>query len=159
MGKNKIEVVERIAMDDENWKKQIILAAEASLMYFDLSHESVTISVVDDSMIHKMNREFRAKDRPTDVLSFAAREGEPIAQAKGFEFLGDIIISLETAKRQANEYKQSVARELAFLTIHGMLHLLGYDHMTPEEEQEMRECQRNILLIVQTMEKEERNNA
>ncbi len=92
---------------------------------------AVDFSLVDDAKIHALNRDYRGKDRPTDVLSFALWEenddfplpacGEEIA-------LGDIVISTQTAARQAREQNHSFEREIAFLTIHGALHLLGYDH-------------------------------
>ncbi len=80
------------------------------------------------------------------MLSFANDEGEELMEAPDdARFLGDIAISLQTAARQANEIGQSLERELAFLTVHGVLHLLGYDHMTPEDEAIMLEKQRVIM--------------
>ena len=120
-------------------------AAEATLDHFHLQAKRVSILLTDDVTIHEMNRAFRGMDRPTDVLSFAAREGEALLQGKGYEFLGDIAVSMDTAQKQAEAYGQTRQRELAFLVIHGMLHLLGYDHMEEEEERIMREQQRAIL--------------
>lgn len=107
----------------------------------------VSLMFTDDKTIHEMNREYRGIDRPTDVLSFALEEGEEEEIYGGPEenLLGDIIISVETATRQAAEYGHSVEREMAFLALHGMLHLLGYDHMEEEERQEMRAQEEAIL--------------
>lgn len=107
----------------------------------------VSLMLTDDESIHEMNREYRGIDRPTDVLSFALEEGEEEEIFGGPEenLLGDIIISVETAVRQAEEYGHSVEREMSFLALHGMLHLLGYDHMEEEERQEMRAQEKAIL--------------
>ena len=104
----------------------------------------VTVAIVDDAEIRRMNREYRGIDSPTDVLSFPAHEGfmllsEPDA------FLGDIAIWVDRARLQADEYGHSIERELAFLTIHGMLHLLGFDHILKEDEEEMIALQDQIL--------------
>ena len=107
----------------------------------------VSLMFTDDETIHEMNLEYRGIDRPTDVLSFALEEGEEEEIFGGPEenLLGDIIISVETATRQAEEYGHSVEREMAFLALHGMLHLLGYDDMEEEERQEMRAQEEAIL--------------
>lgn len=108
----------------------------------------VSLVLVDDEYIHELNREYRGINRPTDVLSFALEEGDEPDVYDGPEeaLLGDIIISLETAARQAVEYNHSLERELAFLTVHGMLHLLGYDHEEDEERQKMRQQEEQILV-------------
>lgn len=118
----------------------------------DLANE-VSVVLVDDTYIHKMNLEYRGIDRPTDVLSFAMleedeTEPEILGEQDSEPMLGDIIISLETALRQAAEYNHSVQREIAFLTLHGMLHLLGYDHMEEAETKEMRAREEAILAIM-----------
>ncbi|KXL54485.1 endoribonuclease YbeY [Anaerotignum neopropionicum] len=109
----------------------------------------VSISIVDNEEIRQINKQYRGIDGATDVLSFPLltfEEGErPDFNEKNEVLLGDIIISLERAKEQAEEYGHSVKRELAFLTAHSMLHLLGYDHMEEEEEKEMFQKQREIL--------------
>ena len=94
-----------------------------------------------DQHIHEINREYRKVDRPTDVISFALNEGdEPeIEGGAPVNVLGDIIISVEKAVEQASDYGHSVEREVAFLTVHGMLHLLGYDHIEEEDRKEMRQ--------------------
>ncbi|MCP8616898.1 rRNA maturation RNase YbeY [Salirhabdus salicampi] len=109
----------------------------------------VSITFVSDQQIQEINREYRHKDQPTDVISFAMQEegdGEmPIYDDKQPILLGDIIISIERAKEQASDYGHTLERELGFLALHGFLHLLGYDHMSEEEEQEMFQKQEAIL--------------
>ncbi len=106
----------------------------------------VSLVFVDDEYIHRLNREYRGVDRPTDVLSFALQEGEPMPDAGEEEtLLGDVVISLETARRQSEEYGHSFEREVAFLVAHGVLHLLGYDHQTEEEGRTMREKEEAVL--------------
>ncbi len=103
---------------------------------------SVSVTFVDNERIRELNREFRNIDRATDVLSFPA--DEPIVGGKG-RFLGDIALSLERAKTQSEEYGHSFRREVAFLTAHSVLHLLGYDHIVPDEEKEMFAKQEKVL--------------
>ena len=107
----------------------------------------VSVTLTDDAHIHELNRIYRAVDRPTDVLSFALTESEEpeIVGAQGHDVLGDLVISLEHVAAQAEEYGHSPLRELSFLTVHGMLHLLGYDHMEEEERLEMEEEQRYVM--------------
>ena len=113
--------------------------------------ENVEVSLVfaDDDYIRELNREYRGKDMPTDVLSFALDEGdEPDVVGGPVEvLLGDIVISLETACRQAAEFGHSLERELAFLTVHGLLHLLGYDHDSEPEKLQMRQQEECILSL------------
>lgn len=121
-----------------------------SLKYEGFQEEcEISISIVDNEEIHQINKQFRGIDRPTDVLSFPQltfEEGEIMDRNENGEVvLGDIIISLERAREQAEEYGHSLKREIAFLTAHSMLHLLGYDHMEPEEEKEMFAKQKEIL--------------
>ncbi|MBQ9833426.1 MAG: rRNA maturation RNase YbeY [Clostridia bacterium] len=118
-------------------------ASCAALAHFEKGGD-INVILVDNAEIHALNLEHRGIDRATDVLSFPANEGEEIA-ALPDGFLGDIVISLERAFEQAEEYGHSNERELAFLTVHGTLHLLGYDHMTKEQEDEMFSLQKQIL--------------
>ena len=107
----------------------------------------VSVTLTDDAHIHVLNRTYRNVDRPTDVLSFALTESEEpeIVGAGMHEVLGDLVISLERVQAQAKEYGHSRLRELSFLTVHGMLHLLGYDHIEEEERLEMEEEQRHVM--------------
>jgi len=107
----------------------------------------VSVVLTDDDNIRELNRQYRNQDCSTDVLSFAMNEGdEPeITDGPANVMLGDIVISLETAIRQAADYGHSQEREVAYLTIHGMLHLLGYDHENEEARSLMREQEEAIL--------------
>lgn len=109
----------------------------------------VSITFVTNEAIHEINREYRDKDQPTDVISFALEEmGEGEIQIIGEgipRILGDIIISTDRTREQAEEYGHSFERELGFLAVHGFLHLLGYDHMTEEDEKVMFGKQNSIL--------------
>ncbi len=109
----------------------------------------VSITFVSNERIQEINREYRDKDAPTDVISFAMEElGEGEVELIGVDMprvLGDIIISTAKAKQQAEEYGHSFMRELGFLAVHGFLHLLGYDHMTAEDEKTMFTLQKEIL--------------
>ena len=116
------------------------------------------VRVVDDVAIHALNKQERGVDRPTDVLSFptvnyrrgTARDNEKLVAREydpdtGLRYLGDIVISVDRAKEQALEYGHSLAREIGFLTVHAMLHLFGYDHMTDEERTLMRGMEERIM--------------
>lgn len=109
----------------------------------------VSITFVTNERIQEINREYRFKDTATDVISFAMEElGEGEIKLIGTEMpriLGDIIISTAKAKEQAEDYGHSFMREFGFLAVHGFLHLLGYDHMTKEQELEMFTLQKEIL--------------
>ncbi|MFW5736390.1 MAG: rRNA maturation RNase YbeY [Halanaerobium sp.] len=112
-------------------KKVIITAAELE----GYSGGEVSIAFVSNQQIKELNSKYRDKDQITDVLSF------PIDD----EMLGDIIISAKRAAEQALEYGHSLKRELAYLTVHGMLHLFGYDHQSEEEKKEMRQKEERVL--------------
>ena len=108
----------------------------------------ISITLTDNKGIHAINKQFRNIDAPTDVLSFPLVEYEETEEPPVDEenMLGDIIISLERAEEQANEFGHSFEREVSFLTVHSMLHLLGYDHVNSEEEDmEMRRRQSEIM--------------
>lgn len=104
----------------------------------------VSIIIVDNQKIHEINKQYRNIDRPTDVISFAAIDGEETLP----EEMGDIFISYEKIIEQAKEYEHSILREFAFLVTHGMYHLLGYDHMNQEDEKIMFAKQEKILDIL-----------
>lgn len=108
----------------------------------------VAITIVDNQRIQELNREYRGKDQPTDVLSFPLWEPDEewiLEEGEEYVALGDLIISIEKAKEQAEEYGHSLEREIGFLAVHGFLHLLGYDHETKEQEEEMFGRQEEIL--------------
>ena len=122
-------------------------AAEKVGELYGLADAELSVTLTDNAHIHAMNREYRHIDRPTDVLSFALNESEEPAVTGGpaVNVLGDIIISVERANEQAAEYGHSLRRELAFLTVHGMLHLLGYDHMEEADRLEMEKEQKYVM--------------
>ncbi|HZG71092.1 MAG TPA: rRNA maturation RNase YbeY [Chondromyces sp.] len=127
-------------------EKLLNLTAEKEKVEED---SEVSVTFVDNNRIQEINREYRDKDSATDVISFALEEmGEEEVEITGADMprlLGDIIISVPKAYEQAKEYGHSFERELGFLAVHGLLHLLGYDHMTEEEEKEMFSKQKEIL--------------
>ncbi len=124
-------------------------AVSATLEYEGYQNDAeLSVTFTDNEGIQRLNLEFRGIDAPTDVLSF------PLTDYNGTELpidepecsLGDIVISLERAREQAEQFGHSLEREIAFLTVHSMLHLLGYDHVDSEEDDiEMRRRQREIL--------------
>ena len=126
-------------------------AIEATLDYEQYGNPcEVSVSFVDNAGIHVLNKKFRGIDRPTDVLSFPlfdySGESEEPAIDEFMGMLGDVVLSLEQAEIQAQEYGHSFSREVAFLTVHSMLHLLGYDHETGEEDElDMRRRQTEIM--------------
>ena len=115
----------------------------------NLSENSeVDITIVTDEEIHVLNRDYRGVDRATDVLSFALDEGDDEPEILGAEaehLLGDIIISAEKANEQAEEFGHGLNREIVYLAVHGMLHLVGYDHMVEDEKIVMRRREEEIL--------------
>ena len=118
-----------------------VQAAEQALLALGLSNVELSILLCDDAFIHPLNRDYRGKDKPTDVLSFAMREeGDPQDPV-----LGDVIISIERAKEQSEERGHSIGVELALLLVHGILHLLGYDHEEDDEAEEMEAKEKEIL--------------
>ena len=110
----------------------------------------VSVSLVNDEVIHVLNKDYRGIDRPTDVLSFALDEAEEPQEIGGPEthLLGDIIISAETAVRQGREYGHGFNRELVYLGVHSLLHLLGYDHMNKDDKAVMREEEEKALQMI-----------
>ena len=131
-----------LPLDEALWRDRL-----ETMMRLEGLPENAQVSVtfVDDAAIHELNREHRGVDRPTDVLSFPQFEADEEIPEGMPHVLGDLVVSLETARRQAEEYGHSEEREIAFLLVHGFLHLLGYDHETAEDEAEMREEQRVLL--------------
>ncbi len=122
-------------------------AVEVSLEYegWDPDFE-VSLSLVDNTEIQELNKTYRGKDYATDVLSFPLVDDEfPIGEEK---LLGDIVISVEKALQQSEEYGHSFEREMAFLVVHSMFHLMGYDHGDDESEKEMRSKEEAVLIKI-----------
>ena len=123
---------------------------QKTLVHLHLHFEPLlSVTLVNNEFIHNLNRDYRHIDRPTDVISFAFLDGEDnkdkIFQSQAMVVLGEIYISIDKAKEQAASYGHSLERELKFLFVHGLLHLLGYDHMTSEDEKIMFSLQEEIL--------------
>ena len=115
-----------------------------ALKYQNIKNALFSIIIVDENTIKEINREYRNKDSVTDVISFALEDDNSFIKMD-YRVLGDIYICLNKARSQANEYGHSFLREISFLTIHGLLHLLGYDHMKQEDEEVMFKLQERIL--------------
>ena len=113
--------------------------AERMLTALDLAAAELSIALTDDDEIHELNRVFRHRDRPTDVLAFAMREGAHLhgTAAERPEMLGDVVVSVETARRQAARRGRTLEQEVRVLLAHGLLHLVGYDHETKRQARTM----------------------
>ena len=147
------KAVESIIDSKKNNEKRIIKNVVKTVLELEnIKHDvDVFIMLTDNDEIHEINKEQRNVDRPTDVLSFPMFERDEIVSLKEAktddipEILGDIVISVPKVIEQAEEYGHSYERELAYLTAHGMLHLLGYDHMIEEEKKVMREHEEAVM--------------
>lgn len=139
---NEIEIInetnEEININDLN---NII---EYTLKYEKVENAILNVIIIDNEKIHTINKEYRGIDRPTDVISFALEDDKTFIKTD-FRVLGDIYISIDKVYEQAIIYNHSIRRELSFLTVHGVLHLLGYDHMKKEDEIVMFKKQEAIL--------------
>jgi len=125
------------------------LETVSKLIEFAIKHEKLdnlefNIIIVDNNKIHELNKVYRGIDRVTDVITFALEDNKEFPK-ESVRILGDIYISIDKARSQAIEYGHSFLREFSFLTIHGFLHLLGYDHMTKNDEEIMFSKQEDIL--------------
>ena len=110
-----------------------------------LNNVNFNVIIVDNEYIHNINKEYRKIDRETDVITFALEDEDSIKLPEDIRILGDIYISIDKVKSQAEEYGHSIKRELCFLAVHGFYHLLGYDHMTEEDEKVMFKKQKEVL--------------
>ncbi|MDL0436559.1 MULTISPECIES: rRNA maturation RNase YbeY [unclassified Niallia] len=140
------ETTKVAAADQELVEKLLMFAAQKQNLSGNIE---LSVTFVDNDRIQEINKEYRNKDQATDVISFAMEElGEGEIELVGVDMprvLGDIIISVDRTKEQAEEYGHTYSRELGFLAVHGFLHLLGYDHLTKEEEEVMFTLQKEIL--------------
>jgi probable rRNA maturation factor len=126
--------------------EEVRSAAEAMLRSLKLPRAELSVLLCDDATIHALNRDYRKKDKPTDVLAFAMREGDDGHLAG--DLLGDVIISLETATRQAKERGVVTRDEVMMLLAHGLLHLLGWDHQTDADDRRMRAETDRMLAVI-----------
>lgn len=131
----------------EDLEALIVKATDKVFEYEDFDVEGeISVLFVDDARIRALNKEFRNKDEVTDVLSFPQYEAlKDDGVSDPFIYLGDVVISLEQATRQAEEFGHTLEREIIYLTVHSVLHLFGYDHMTEEDKKEMREKEKTVL--------------
>ena len=118
--------------------------AERMLSALGLGEVELSLAVVNDAAMRRLNRCYRRQDRPTDVLAFAMAEGEP-APATRPELLGDVVISADTARRQARAANHPLRDEITLLLAHGLLHLLGHDHQSRRAERDMATCARDLV--------------
>ncbi len=134
----KINVIDQYSLDSSESRKVVVTILKHAYKFLKIS-DNMIISVIfaDDGTIRKLNREYRGIDKETDVLSFENEDG--------LSEIGDVFISIDRAREQANAYQHTYERELAFLALHGFLHCLGYDHQTKAEEEEMFALQDRIL--------------
>ena len=135
------EIVDNNLYKDYNYLNDVI---EATLEHENAKDAYLSVIFVDNEEIKRINKEYRNIDRETDVISFAL-EDEMDIEYDDFRLLGDIYISIDKAISQAEEYGHSLLREICFLATHGILHLLGYDHMKPEDEEKMFGLQNELL--------------
>lgn len=130
-------------------------AARRLLVALDEANSSLSLTLVDDKAIREINREHRGKDKPTDVLSFPLFEPDEIADGigqppgdGGERMLGDVVISIDTALRQASDYDASLQDELYRLLVHGVAHVMGHDHEEPGEREEMLVLERRLAAAI-----------
>ena len=140
---NKFEIINETSVEIDELC-EISKVVNFALKYLNINNTIFNIIIVDENTIQKINREYRNKDNETDVISFALEDDKTFIETE-YRILGDIYICLNRAKNQSIEYGHSFLRELSFLTIHGLLHLLGYDHMNTEDEKVMFNLQEMIL--------------
>ena len=141
---NKIEIFNQTNEDIdelETVEKVLLKASEKE----KLENTSFNLIIVDNDYIHELNKNYRNIDRETDVITFALEDDDTLVLPENIRVLGDIYISIDKARSQAVEYGHSFLREICFLAVHGFYHLLGYDHMTPEDEAIMFKKQEEVL--------------
>ncbi len=141
---NKVEIFNQVNQDIlelDEVKKVLYKAMEKE----NLENTSFNLIIVDNEYIRELNKNYRHIDRETDVITFALEDDDTLIVGGDERILGDIYISIDKAKSQALEYGHSLLRELSFLAVHGFYHLLGYDHMTKEDEEVMFKKQDEVL--------------
>lgn len=149
-----IQKIDRMDIDISNLSKTRVNISRlkdcASRVLVRLNKENSNLSVVlaDDMFVRKLNKKYRGHNSPTDVLAFSMLEGEHNSVDQTCCELGDVIISVQTAKKQAREYKHPLEKEIILLLIHGILHLLGFDHIKINDETEMKTLEKMFLKII-----------
>lgn len=144
-------IIDFVYEDEKNlceidYEKQFIEIIKTTLDYLKIEDDiEMSCILVDDEDIYQINKEYRHIDRSTDVISFALEDNEQFYIEGMPRSIGDIFISVDHARIQAQEYGHSLKREMCFLFTHGLLHLLGCDHMNEDDEKEMFSLQKEIL--------------
>ena len=123
-------------------KNRLSKVSESVFEHFNITNAELSLSIVSDDQLRLLNKKYRAMDSLTDVLSFSSQENNP---ETGTRYYGDIAISYPAALRQFSGYHDSVIEEIILLTIHGILHLLGFDHQNPKEKETMLSVQKSIF--------------
>lgn len=142
-----VEVAEGVeAPFGDDWVERVVRAAVGASGGSVGEAAEVVVLLTDDAALRDLNARFRGLDNPTDVLSFQGNAGEASSPACAIHHVGDIAISVERARRQAEEYGHALERELAYLLTHGTLHLLGFDHEDDGEQRRMREAEERALI-------------
>ena len=153
-----VQIEGKLRIDlEESWLRQVV---EETLAIQDFGSEvELGLVITDDETVRELNRKYRGVDEPTDVLSFALLEKDDsatfIIPPDGILHLGEVIISYPQAARQAEENGHPIKQEMALLVVHGVLHLLGYEHDEPAREQEMRSLEERILSQLGSIERSE----
>lgn len=133
----------------EDWTGKIERVAEICLQEEEIDPKAeIGLMFVDNEQIREMNKAYRDIDSATDVLSFPIYEADEAIDDEEEILFGDIVISLERAAEQAEEYGHSLEREVMYLLVHGLLHLAGYDHMEDDEKKEMRQREEELLTVI-----------
>jgi len=132
---------------EERCRQVAAITLGAAAATVDLPSERLEVSVLltDDSQVQELNRDYRQQDKPTNVLSFAALDEDSPLPPDGPILLGDVIVAFQTTEREAVEEGKSFADHFSHLVVHGVLHLLGYDHLEDDEAEEMESLERSIL--------------
>ncbi|MBP2311666.1 rRNA maturation RNase YbeY [Azospirillum soli] len=133
--------------DDAEWLAERAALAALTVTYDeDEGPAELSVVLADDALVHRLNREYRGKDKPTNVLSFALTEAEePEVDEDAPILLGDVILAWETVAREAAEQGKTPSDHMSHLVVHGVLHLLGYDHETDDEAEEMEQLEVQVL--------------
>lgn len=137
-----VQITFQSTADFHAWEEQIVRACSMILKQLELEHGALTVVLTDEETIRDMNDKYAGLDHATDVLSFTNGETDP---ETGIPYLGDILIAVPIAERQAAEYGHSTGAELSLLAIHGLLHLIGYDHSDEEGKERMWTLQASAL--------------
>ena len=144
-----MEVAEGVeAPFDDQWVERVVRAAVVASGGAVGEAAEVVVLLTDDAKLRELNARFRGLDKPTDVLSFEGTTAEASSPACAIHHVGDIAISVERARRQAEEYGHTLEREVAYLLMHGTLHLLGFDHEDDREQRRMREAEERALASI-----------